>query len=152
MTDDVIVMHETYEAVYGPRTICAIFLRPPLPEDFAHRLLNELLAVARPVGLGKEVARGMRQVSIDEVVAAGVEEARSDPNRADRQRPDGLYLFDYVAGYRIKVQLYPNGLEPTEGTPLSLVRPGWTMVSSFDFDGMYGAGTLERLVRIAAGK
>lgn len=124
---------------------CYVFIEPPTNPEFERRLLMELLAIARPVGLGAIEAMGRRLEEIDDTLREGLIKSR---------RRDGCFNFDYVNGYRIKVRYYPTGLSVWPDTDLTdpgYRHPGWPLLASTEFEEMYGEGSLAQVAALALG-
>lgn len=130
---------------------CLIWLDEALSPSFPHDLLNELLALSKPVGLGAIEADGHRNASLTAILGEAVRHAGHD--HRGRRNWDLAYNFDYVAGYRIKVFYYEEGMPVFEDDdtedPLYLRYRGIPVVISREFDEMYGAGALEGAVQLA---
>ena len=125
-----------------------IHLDEPLPQDFAARLLREMIQIARPYGASRRVAEAVEdnQTDMDDIVAAGLRSASVD--YGGHPHANGDIHFDYVAGLRIKVSIMPNGSRDLSGNPTEHDM-GYPIVKSRDFDQMYGEGALEGVVRLA---
>jgi hypothetical protein len=128
-----------------------IWLDNALPSDFAKRLLNELLGIASPIGLGAIEASARKHEPLDTLIEGAVFQAGSD-SRGQRNW-DHSYNFDYVAGYRIKVVYYEKGFpdygEVDGSDAMYSKHPGTPMITSIAFDNMYGEGALENAVTLA---
>lgn len=133
----------------GDQIWCRIWLDEPVPGDFLERLLGELLAFASPVGLGKIEAHARRHDDQAVVLAENIHTAAHTSSGHRRLR--NHFWFDYVAGNRVKVSFLPEGVlgegdeDPEETSP----HPLLPMVSSTEFEEMYGHGSLEGAVRMA---
>jgi hypothetical protein len=127
-------------------SIVRIYLDEPLPEDFAKRLLLEMIQIAGPYGRGHIEAEATSRKDLDEIATSGVEKSRRDMN--GRLYAQEVIHFDYVAGHRIKVSFYPKGLLDDGGRPTANDR-GLPTIVSRDFDIMYGNGALENVTRVA---
>jgi hypothetical protein len=123
-----------------------VFLDEALPDDFAERLLLEMMQIAKPYGRGALEADATSRTDIGDIVAKGVRKSRVDLNGLPHDH--GAIHFDYVAGHRLKVSFYPRGLLDERGRPVPADR-GLPVVVSKDFDMMYGAGALENVIRVA---
>lgn len=134
-------------ASIGGGTDCWVFVEPPLAPDFARSLVAELYALARPVGLGEVEASTRKKAPTERTLEASMRE--SGLNTRGNRRRRGEHWFDYVGGYRIKVSFLPLGLELVPEFPAAWYHPGWPVVSSVEFEEMYGDGALESAVRLA---
>lgn len=146
-----IVVRREFTGMCGG-TECLIWLPDELPDDFPKRLLNELVALAEPVGLGAIEAYGRRGESLEGLLDTAVRAAGMD--QRGQRRWDSRYWFDYVAGSRIKVSFYEDGIPVFEDDPegpdaLCLLYKGKPAVTSLEFEAMYGEGALEGAVRLA---
>ncbi|MFU0505268.1 hypothetical protein [Pseudaminobacter sp. NGMCC 1.201702] len=132
----------------GERTVTYIWIDEVLPADFERRLLNELLALSEPVGLGAIEALARKGDAFSAILDEGLHQASHD--HRGRRRHDDAFHFDYVCGYRIKVDYLPFGISIYEDSPeLHLRYPGMPVVVSSVFDREYGEGALEGAVRLA---
>ncbi|MCJ8506615.1 hypothetical protein MUU53_01675 [Rhizobium lemnae] len=132
-------------------TECLIWLTPRPDEDFPNRLLNELLAISSPVGLGNIEAASRRRDALNAIIIQGV--GIASLNNHGERRSDESYYFDYVNGHRIKVFYYPNGIpvtgDETDEDMLYLLHKGQACIVSLEFEKSYGEGALENAVRLA---
>lgn len=133
----------------GDRTVTYIWIDEVLPANFERWLLNELLALSEPVGLGAIEAYARKGDDVfNAVLDEGLREAAH--NHRGRRHLDDAFHFDYVCGYRIKVDYLPMGISIYEDSPeLHLRYPGMPVVISSAFDRQYGEGALECAVRLA---
>ncbi|WP_234186699.1 hypothetical protein [Shinella sp. NM-101] len=139
---------EHHHNEYCDEDVVYIWIDEALPPDFERRLLMELLALADPHRFGSRDASGRR----DESTYAVIEEElqRAAYNRGRVISFDEGYRFDYVAGYRIKVEYLPFGRTILEGScHIRRRNPGMPRVFSADFDGMYGDGALAGVIERA---
>jgi hypothetical protein len=124
-----------------------VFITEPVGEDFPVRLLNELFALARPMGIGQLAAFDHRK---DDLETTLVYEVRKASFGLDgRTLPFGMIAFDYVHGHRIAVKMYPQGFPYGAGREVAHDHPGLPVVIAPDFDRMYGEGALVNAVRLA---
>ncbi|MDH6233782.1 hypothetical protein M2281_004395 [Mesorhizobium soli] len=129
-------------------SVTYIWINERLPPVFERRLLNELLALSEPVGLGVIEAHVRKGNTINSILDEGLRQAAHD--HRGRRRIDDAFRFDYVCGYRIKVDYLPFGISIYEDSPeLHLRYPGMPVVVSSVFDLEYGKGALEGAVRLA---
>ncbi|TYR36423.1 hypothetical protein FY036_00960 [Mesorhizobium microcysteis] len=132
----------------GELSVTYIWINERVPPEFERRLLNELLALSEPVGLGAIEAHGRKGEALNAILDEGLREAAHD--HRGRRRQDDAFHFDYVCGYRIKVDYLPFGISIYEDSPeLHLRYPGMPVVVSSMFDREYGKGALEGAVRLA---
>lgn len=125
-----------------------IWIDEKMPANFERRLLNELLALSEPAGLGAVEAHARKSHAFNTILDEGLYGATHD-HRGKRHRDDAFH-FDYVSGYRIKVDYLPFGISIYEDSPeLHLRHPGMPVVISSAFDRQYGDGALEGAVRLA---
>ncbi len=144
------VIRREYSGMSGG-TECLIWLLTRPDEDFPNRLLNELLAISSPVGLGHVEAAGRRREALNAIIIQGV--AVAGLNSHGERRSDGGYHFDYVNGHRIKVFYYPNGIPVYDDDPdadmLHRLHKNEPCIASLEFEKSYGEGSLENAVRLA---
>lgn len=137
---------------------CRIWLDEPVPDDFAERLLVELLAFGEPVGLGVVEAFARRKENLSDIITEAVHKAAHTPH-GRRNLYDAFY-FDYVAGNRIKVYYLPHGRPIEEDDeeeeayksdidPVMRENAHRPMIDSVEFEDMYGFGSLEGAVKMA---
>jgi hypothetical protein len=132
----------------GDLDVTYIWIDEALPADFERRLLNELLALSEPVGLGVVEAHARNGEAFEGILDEGLRTAAHD--HRGRRHHDDAFHFDYVSGYRIKVDYLPFGISIYEDSPeLHLRHPGMPVVISSAFDRQYGDGSLEGAVRLA---
>lgn len=132
----------------GGLDVTYIWIDDGLPPEFERRLLNELLALSEPVGLGAIEAHVRKDDAINAILDEGLRQAAHD--HRGRRRIDDAFHFDYVCGYRVKVDYLPFGISIYEDSPeLHLRHPGMPVVVSAVFDRDYGKGALEGAVRLA---
>jgi hypothetical protein len=123
-----------------------VFLDEPLPNDFASRLLLEMMQIAQPYGRGALEAEATGRTDLGEIVDKGLRKSMVDLNGLPHDH--GAIHFDYVAGHRLKVSFYPKGLLDEQGRPVPADR-GMPVIVSRDFDMMYGDGAMENVIRVA---
>lgn len=107
MDNRMIVVRRPFTGMCGG-TICELWLTTPPDEEFAERLLCELLALSAPVGLGAVTASAMRAVDLSSNARMLLDEVKLQTR--ERRYRDDHYGFDYVAGYRLKVDCFPAGV------------------------------------------
>jgi hypothetical protein len=125
-----------------------VVLDAPVSEDFASRLLNELLAIARPFGASALEAQRTRKIPLNDVIADAIMQSRH-AIWGGRPGKDVQYIFQYVAGCRIKVRFLPGGLP--DGHTREHLKPydGLPVMESRDFDVMYGHQAMANAARLA---
>lgn len=141
-----IVERRPFEGICGGMH-CRIWLDAPAPATFAEFFLAELVALAAPAGLGHVEALARRRedeaAKLSEALRHAIQAPNGQKNHGDR------HVFDYVSGYRIKVTFWPKGLpEGYEDTGCAS-RHGLPLISSVEFEQMYGKGSLEGAARLA---
>ncbi len=125
-----------------------IWIDEPLPADFERKLLSELLALAEPVGFSEFEAAVRKSENAQSILDKGVRDATFDYR--GKRRFDDMLLFDYVSGYRLKVEYFPFGLSIIEDTPaFQKQNPGMPLVVSSEFNKMYGEGALQGAIKLA---
>lgn len=139
---------EHHHNEYSDEDVVYVWIDETLPPDFERRLLIELLALADPRRFGSRDASGRRDGSAYAVMEKELQ--RAAYNHGGELSFDKGYRFDYVDGYRIKVEYLPFGRTILEGScHIRRRNPGMPRVSSADFDGMYGDGALAGVVERA---
>lgn len=138
--------YDVYED--GDGKVTYVWIDEVLPPDFERRLLTELLALSEPVGFGAVEALGRKSETMDAILDEGLQKAAF--NHRGHRNIDEAYRFDYVSGYRIKVEYLPLGLSIFEDSPeIHLRNPGMPLVVSSEFDEMYGDGALAGAIKLA---
>lgn len=132
---------------YCDEDVVYIWIDEVLPPDFERRLLMELLALAGPRRFGSTEAPGRNADSIDAVIDEGLRKA------VQKHSFHREYWFDYVNGYRLKVEYLPCGYAIFEdSSDIRRRNPGMPLVVSSEFHEMYGddalAGMIERAFAI----
>lgn len=145
-TWNMIIEHHHNE--YCDEDVVYIWIDEAQPPGFELRLLMELLALAGPRRFGSRDASGRR----DESAYALIEEElqRAAYKHGGEISSDKGYRFDYVDGYRIKVEYLPFGRTILEDScHIRRRNPGMPRVSSADLEGMYGDGALAGVIERA---
>lgn len=141
-------MIEGYEELGGHKRIVYVWIDEPLPVDFDRLLLLELLMLAEPVGLGAFEALARKSERLDAILDEALVQAAH--NHRGKRNIDDAIRFDYVSGYRIKVEYLPFGLSIDEDSPdVHYRNQGMPVVLSAEFDRMYGDGALKAAVGLA---
>lgn len=127
-----IIEHRHYE--HCDQDVVYIWIDEALPPDFERRLLMELLALAGPRWFGSTEAPG-----IDAVIDEGLRKA------AQKHSFHRGYWFDYVNGYRLKLEYLPCGYAIFEdSSDIRRRNPGMPLVVSSEYGGDALAGVIER--------